>query len=104
MKNKINRKSLENLIYEIFENKELKGIYKENETYINIDSPLFEIIPKLSNFEKNYIIYISQKNIDEFNLLNEYIKLFDKLNKSIIKYVSIFKKKWNRKFKIFRIY
>ena len=90
LEKKINRKSLENLIYEIFENKQIKGIYKENETYINIDSPLFEIISKLSHFEKNYIIYISQKNIDEFNLLNEYIKLFDKLNKSNIKYVSIF--------------
>ena len=86
---KINRESLENLIYEIFENKQIKGICKENKTYINIDSPLFEIISKLSNFEKNYTIYISQKNIDEFNLLNEYNKLFGKLNKSNIKYISI---------------
>ena len=90
MEKKVNRKSLENLIYEIFENKQIKGIYKENENYINIDSPLFEIISKLSNFEINYTIYISQKNIDEYNLINEYIKLFDKLNKSNIKYISIF--------------
>ena len=86
---KINRESLENLIYEIFENRQIKRMYKENETYININSPLFEIISKLSNFEKNYTIYISQKNIDEFNLLNEYNKLFGKLNKSNIKYISI---------------
>ena len=78
---KINKKLLENLVYEIFENKQIKGIYKENESYINIDSPLFEIISKLSHFEKNYTIYISQNNIDEFNLLNEYVKLFDKFNK-----------------------
>ena len=32
----------------------------------------FEIISKLSHFEKNYTIYISQKNIDEYNLINEY--------------------------------
>ena len=65
----------------------MKGINKLNESYINIDSPLFEIISKLSHFEKNYIIYISQKNIDKYNLINEYIKLFDKLNKSNIKYI-----------------
>ena len=59
LEKKINRKSLENLIYEILENKQIKGINKENETYINIDSPLFEIISKLSHFEKNYTIYIS---------------------------------------------
>ena len=63
---------------------------KEHETYINIDSPLFEIISKISHFEKNYTIYISQKNIDEYNLINKYIKLFDKLNKLNIKFISIF--------------
>ena len=90
MEKKINKKSFEHIIYEILENKQIKGIYKGNETYINIDSPLFETISKLSHFEKNYTIYISQKNIDEYNLKNEYIKLFDKLNKSNIKYISIF--------------
>ena len=64
LENKINKKLFENLIYEILEDKQIKGIYKENDTYINIDSPLFEIISKLSHFEKNYIIYISQKKID----------------------------------------
>ena len=77
----INKKSFENLLYEILENKQMKGIYGENQTYINIESPLFEIIWKLNYLEKNYTIYISHKNINEFNLINEYIKLFDKLNK-----------------------
>ena len=59
---KINKKLLENLIYEIFENKQIKGINKENETYINIDSPLFEIISKKSQLEKNiYYIYFLKK-------------------------------------------
>ena len=71
LENKINKKLFEDLIYE---NKQIKEINKENETYINIDSPLFEIISKLSHFEKNYTIYISQKNIDEYDLINEYIK------------------------------
>ena len=89
LKTKINKKLLENLVYEIFENKQIKGINKENETYINIDSPLFEIISKLSHFERNYTICVPQKIIDEYNLINEYNKIFDKLNKSNIKYISI---------------
>ena len=62
LETKINKKSLENLVYEIFENKQIKGINQENETYINIDSPLFEIISKISHFEKKlYNTYFSKK-------------------------------------------
>ena len=88
LEKKINQKLFENIIYEILENK--NEINKENETYINIDSPLFKIVSKLNHFENKYVVYISQKNIDDYNLINEYIKLFDKLNKSNIKYISIY--------------
>ena len=87
---KINKNLLENLIYEIYENKQIKGINQKKETYINIDSPLFDIISKLSHFEKNYTICIYQKIIDEYNLIYEYMnKFFDKLKKPNIKYISV---------------
>ena len=47
---------------------------------------------KTKYFENNYTIYISQTIIDEYNLKNDYIKFFGKLNKSNIKYSSIFYK------------
>ena len=54
--------------------------------YINIDSPLLEIVTKTKNFSKYYAIYISQKNIDDFKLKDDFIKIFNKLNKSNILY------------------
>ena len=87
-------------MYKIIESKQTKDIDEEiidftkySEKLINIDSPLFEIVSKASNIEKSYTIYsiyISQKNIDEYKLKNDYIKFFDKMNKSNIKYSSIF--------------
>ena len=100
LENKINRKKFEEDLYKIIESKQTKDIDEEiidftkySEKLINIDSPLFEIVSKASNIEKSYTIYsiyISQKNIDEYKLKNDYIKFFDKMNKSNIKYSSIF--------------
>ena len=59
LEKKINKKVFENIIYEILENK--NEIIKENEKYINIDSPLFKIVSKLNHFENKYTVYISQK-------------------------------------------
>ena len=87
--NKLNKEKFEDIIYDVLENKKEKEIY-EDDTLINIDSPLFEIILKTINFEKNYTIYISQENIDEYNLKKDYIVFFNKLNKSNIKYSSIY--------------
>ena len=92
----INIKSLEKIIYELYENKIFKDIEEEKldkiKNYgklINIDSPLFNIISKTKNFEKIFTIHISQKNIDEYNLKDYYIKTFNDLNNLKIKYTSI---------------
>jgi len=94
---KINKEKIENIIYDIFENKEIKDIdeedvdkINENEKFINIESPLFKILSKTKNFGKIFTIYISQKIIDEYKLKNEYIIIFDKLNNLNINYSSIF--------------
>ena len=94
---KVNKNKIENIIYDIFENKEIKDIdeedidkIKEKEKFINIESPLFKILSKTKNFGKIFTIHISQNFIDEYKLKDEYIKLFDKLNNLNIKYSSIF--------------
>ena len=102
--NKLNKEKIQDIIFEILENKKIKDIDEDdvniiNEKLINFDSPLFEIISKTKLFEKNFTIYISQKNIDDYKLKNDYIIFFDKLNKSNIKYSSLFYK-FNDKNKI----
>jgi len=90
---KIDKKKLENIIYDIFDNKEIKDIDKEDvykiddsEKYINFESPLFKILSKTKNFGKIFTIFISQKIIDEYKLKKKYKTLFDKLNNFNIKY------------------
>ena len=91
--NKLNKEIFEDILYEVLESKQIKDIDEEevnniNKDYdkkININSPLFERISKTKMFEKNLSIYISQKKSK-----NDYIKIFDKLNESNIKYSSIF--------------
>ena len=95
IENNINKERLEKIVYDIFENKEIKDIeeedvdkIRENEKLINIKSPLFKILSKTKNFGKIFTIYISQKEIDEYK--DQYIQLFDKLNSLDINYASIF--------------
>ena len=85
LKNKINKKLFETLIYEICENNQIKERNNKKENFICIDSPLFEVISKINNFEDYYTLYISQACID--NLKNEY---HNKLNNPNLKYVSLF--------------
>ena len=94
---RVKKEKIQNFIYDIFENKEIKDIdeedvdnIKNNAKFINIDSPLLEILSKTKNFGKIFTIYISQKIIDKFKLKGEYIKLFDELNNLNINYSSIF--------------
>ena len=94
---KLNKEIIEKLIYEILDNKEIKNIeeedvdnIKDHEKLINIESPLFKIISKTKNFEKIFSIHISQKIIDKYELKDEYIKFFDKLNNLNIGYQSIY--------------
>jgi len=91
--NKIKKESLEKIIFEIFEEKDIKDIEEEeadkirdNEKLINIESPLFELLSKTKNFGKIFTIYISQKMVDEYK--DKYIQTFDRLNN--INYTSIF--------------
>ena len=92
-KNKLNKEIFEDILYEVLENETIKDIDEEEvnninkncEEKININSPLFERISKTKKFEKNLSIYISSNRPK-----NDYITLFDKLNKSNIKYSSIF--------------
>ena len=100
LKKKIkNKERFEEIIFEILENKQINGTNKGNETYVNIDSPLFIIILVLTNFENNYTIFISQLHIYKYNLLNKYIELFDNLNSYDINYLSLFYSSYNDEIK-----
>ena len=83
---KLNKEKFENILFRLI-NSENEG---NNRKYINIESPLFEIISKTKYFERNYVIYISQKNIDKYKLKDDYIIIFNKLNNSNVKYSSIY--------------
>jgi hypothetical protein len=61
----------------------------KNKLYIDIYSPFFEALSKDKLFE-NFTIKINIKGIEDFNLKNYYISIFDQMNKSIINYSSIF--------------
>ena len=97
LKNKLNKERFENIISDIYENKEIKDIEEEEvdkiKDYgklINIESPLFKVLSKTKNFEIKFTIHISQGTIDEYKLKDEYLKLFEKLNNLNINYKSIF--------------
>ena len=90
MENNFNKEEFENILYEILKRKETEDINEINKKeyynqFIDIDSPLFELMSKTKNFEK-YTIYIALG----CKLKEDYIILFNKLNKSNIKYSSIY--------------
>ena len=85
-KNKLNKTKFENIVCKVINDQNEIDVEK----YINVDSPLLEILSKTKNFEKNYTIYISQKNIDKYDLKNDYIKIFKKLKNLNIRYSSIY--------------
>ena len=89
IKNDLNKVKFEKMLYEVINNNN-ERYEKDGKKYINIDSPIFEILSKTNVFDKIFTIYISQKNIDEYKLKNDYIKIFNKLNNSNIKYKSIY--------------
>ena len=90
LKNKLNKEEFEKIVYDVQKKENLSKIEENYEELINIDSPLFEIISKTKNFENNYSIYISQEDIDKYKLKKEYKNFFDKLNKTNIKYSTIY--------------
>ena len=97
IENKLNKETIENIIFDIYENKEIKNIEEEDvdkikdyEKLINVESPLLKVLSKTKNFEKKFTIHISQKIIDEYKLKDEYLKLFEELNNLNLNYTSIF--------------
>ena len=86
--NNFTKEKIESIIYDIYNNEEIKDIdeedidkIKENRgLLIDIESPLFELISKTNNYEKLFTIHLSQKVIDNYNLKDNYIKFFDNLN------------------------
>ena len=88
-KKNLNKEIFEKIIFEVIKSETDKNIY------INMDCPLFEILTKKNVFNKNFIIYISQKNIDDYKLRDDYLIMFNKQNKSNIEYSSI-KFIWNQ--------
>ena len=65
-------------------------ISKHNCTLIDFYSPLFDILSKTEIFEKDLYLYINYKMINSYKLEKEYISFFDKINKSKIKFTSLF--------------
>ena len=90
MENNFNKEEFENILYEILKRKEIEDINEINKKeyynqFIDIYSPLFELMSKTKTFGK-YTIYISLG----CKLKEDYIILFNKLNKSNANYTSIF--------------
>jgi len=95
-KNKLNQEKFEKMLYDIYENKEVKDIneedidkIKENEILINYESPLFNMLLKTKNFGKIFTIHFSQDVIARFMYEEKYRNLFEKLNQMNINYTSI---------------
>ena len=81
-KNNINKENFEKILYEVIN-------HEKEKYFINIDSPLLEIISKINDFDKYFTLYISQKNIDKYKLKDKYRKIIEKLNYTNTKYSSI---------------
>ena len=58
-KNKLDKAKFEKVVYGLVNNQN----ENDSETYISIDSPLFEILSKTKIFDKKYTLYISKKNM-----------------------------------------
>ena len=58
--------------------------YKEFE--VDIFSPLLDVVAKLEIIEKTFPIFIRTDLIEKYNLENDYIEAFKKMNQSNVKY------------------
>ena len=94
----MNKNNFENLLSDIYSNKKVEELEEEVEPgsldihhgyLINVFSPLFDVISKTEIFEKKYCIPIYEEFIEKNKLNNDYKSIFEKLNKSNIKYTSI---------------
>ena len=72
----LNKKEFEIILFDVIQNNK-NDIKEHSEILIDMDSPLFKIISKTKLFGNNFAIYISQKNIDENNLKDNFKMLFE---------------------------
>ena len=86
----INYNDIQNLSIKHFEKQfqEYKDKNYKNKIMIDIYSPFFESLSKNEIFE-NFTIKINIKDIEQFDLKNDYISIFYKLNKSKSNYSSL---------------
>ena len=93
---KLNKEEFEKIIFEVLENKRVTDLNTKSKikdksgNLICIDSPLFDLVSKTSDYENDYSIYISQNHIDKYSLKADYTKFFDNLNKSNVNNSSIY--------------
>ena len=93
---KLNKEEFEKIIFELLENKKVINLNTKSKirdksgNLICIDSPLFDLVSKTSDYENDYSIYISQNHIDKYSLKADCTRFFDDLNKSNIKNSSIY--------------
>ena len=73
---------------QVYKESEDSNENKENDALIDIYSPFFDDLSKMEFFQW-FSIFISADIIGEYNLSNDYISIFEKLNKSNSKYTSI---------------
>ena len=77
-------------IFKIYIDNYFKSLMKNiNNVLIDISSPFFDFLSEKKYFGDIFTISINAFFIDKFNLKNEYISKFDKLNKLNIQYSSI---------------
>jgi len=99
-KYKLEKSMIEKIIVDIYtkkfekefknnEGKEYKKKLIETDVPIEIYSPFFDTISKAEFFEDLFTISISTYIIDKFDLKEDYISTFDKLNQSKSKYSSL---------------
>ena len=84
----ISDNDLTNIVFDYLK----KYIPKHECTLIDFYSPLFDILSKTEIFEKNLYLYIDYRMINSFDLEKEYISFFDKINKSNVKFTSLYLK------------
>ena len=92
LKNKIDTKLIQEYTYNYlkkYNTKILEEYINKDKFNIEIYSPFFDIISKDKIFEYIFNILIQLDTIKEYNLTNEYIEIFEKLNKLKINYNSL---------------
>ena len=87
---KIKIDAINKYAFDYLKNYYLKNKEKQEEFIIDIFSPFFDLISKSEFFEHIFTIPISIKEIEEYDLKNDFILFFSKINKSNQKYSSLY--------------